>query len=190
MTMSPWNCRLFLVLIVCGCGDPAGPSRRGGAAPSQRQPQRANASSYAGRFCQDVARRAQACGRSRKSFATCQHGVHCSAAVMRADAHPMVLSCIANRRCGRPDEACFIDVMSRIRPSAEAQRFTRACDQTQARCRVGEDLCHAGRSGAFTDAFYANLGACFSAPCGGMDRCMQQAIRRSMPQGCSLKSLW
>ncbi len=179
--------------VMCSCIEPSNSTARGGharPAPAGRG-QGANPKAYADRFCQDAARRAQACGQTPNPYDRCQHGVRCSAAVMRPDAHPLVLSCIANRACMRPDEICFIEVSRQVRASPEAQRFTSACASAAAKCGGGgEALCHAGRSGAFTDAFYSTIGARFSQPCGAMEHCLDDAFRRAMPPGCSPKTMW
>ncbi len=193
--MSSWRLgAVLLAFAMCSCIEPSNSTPRGGHArppPPAGRSQAANSSAYAGRYCQDAARRAQACGQTPDPPDRCQHGVRCSAAVMRPDAHPLVLSCIANRACMRPDEACFIEVSRQVRSSPEAQRFTSACISAGANCGgVHDDLCHAGRSGAFTDAFYATVGACFSQPCGAMERCFDDAFRRAMPPGCSPKTMW
>jgi len=111
---------------------------------------------------------------------------------MRGDAHPHMLACLSQRPCNRSDESCFLEVPKQIQPSQVAQAFTSICEHRRGACgaEVPNDLCLAGRSGAFTDAFYNGVSACLAKGCNQIRACLDQTMPKLMPAGCSPKSLW
>jgi hypothetical protein len=140
------------------------------------------------KFCQDEAARDQRCGNTAGSASACQADVECRRKLFRPGIMDPLLTCLANRACGVPDETCFAQVTSGVPASAARTSYQQACTAKAPQCTSTElPPGYCSDLGEFpgkylTDPLYQQLTPCFSHPCAEVRGCLQGVPRQYCPE--------